>query len=153
MLSSRVFDIRERIFCPFLYLLIHDPSPNTLPLAVTSFALKHMETCCKFAPRFAIRHRHHGTLYAARVMFGMSLMLVAAVKSGRMEVPKQWREAVQISIAMLRYWELESPDLGEARIILQNFAQGLDTEGNHADFSEDNSGDQSDDDADTHISA
>lgn len=152
MLLGRVLDIRERLFRPFLYLLIHHPSHTTLPWAVASFALKGIEACSSCAFRCVIRHRRHGSWYAARLVFTTSLQLVAAVKSGRVEVPKRWRQAVQNSVAMLRYWEMESPDLREARIILQDILQGLDMVGDHAHFGDDNSGGDGDDDADTHIS-
>lgn len=82
----------------------------------------------------------------------MSLVIVAAVKSGRMRVPKRWRQAVQSSIATLRYWELESPDLREARIILQDIMEGLDMERNHVDFSDDHNGAQNSDGSNTNIS-
>lgn len=58
-------------------------------------------------------------------MFLKSLLLIAAVKSGKIHVPGSWRRGVGLCIAGFKFWEREAPDLCEARSVLESLLQEL----------------------------
>lgn len=58
-------------------------------------------------------------------MFLKSLLIVAAVKSGKVQVPGLWQQGVNLCIAGFKFWELEAPDLREARQVLENLVANL----------------------------
>lgn len=66
-------------------------------------------------------------------MFAKALLLLAAVKSGKIVVPSEWRASVLVAMTSLKYWESEAPDLHEARLTLETILRDLDGEG-QADF-------------------
>jgi hypothetical protein len=125
VLHARLFDFRERIYRPFLYLAIHYPSTDLIQQTLAPYVQRCVEACMTFLLRGTPRHRHHGTWYENRSMFLKSLLLIAAVKSGHVCIPHLWRQGVDACIAGFRFWELESPDLRESRLILQNLLAEL----------------------------
>ena len=119
MLSARALELRERVWRPFLFTAIHaeegafqDPQTEECAALALSLVFQGIE-------QFRIKHRHHGSWYAARQGFANALMVLAAAKSGRFELREDWVSMVTLVQSHLRYWEAEAPDLRSARMILQ----------------------------------
>lgn len=125
VLLARLVDFRERIYRPFLYLAIHYPATDAIQQTLEPYVQSCVEACLAFLQRGTPRHRHHGTWYENRGMFLKSLLLIAAVKSGHVYTPDLWRQGVDACIAGLQFWELESPDLRESRLVLQSLLSDL----------------------------
>ncbi|KAF2448339.1 hypothetical protein P171DRAFT_353501 [Karstenula rhodostoma CBS 690.94] len=127
-LQARALEIKERIYRPFLYRMIcqkdsHDISEqNALRLFVTVHAI----TCSKLIQQWNVRHRHHGTWLMSRQSFACALLLLAGRRAGIEVLPdEQCSESVQASIATLKFWEDEAPDLKASRQILQDIHDQL----------------------------
>lgn len=120
VLHARLPDLRERIYRPFLYLAITHPSDDLLQQRLAPYVQKCIEACLTFLLRGTPRHRHHGTWYENRAMFLKSLLVIAAMKSGKVHLPIVWREGIGLCIAGFKFWESESPDLRESRMILES---------------------------------
>lgn len=126
-LQARALEIRERIYRPFLFLVIHQELARSTLTPLRPFVQEHTATCLRLIRQWNIRHRHHGTWLMIRQSFASALLLVAARKAGLSEVSEeQCEEAVQMSLSTLRYWEKEAPDLRASRLILEDIVQALD---------------------------
>ena len=87
---------------------------------------QHAKTCAQLIQHWNIRHRHHGTWLMSRQSFASALLLLAGTKAGISAIPKeQCENSVQSSIATLRFWEQEAPDLKASRQILEDMYQRL----------------------------
>lgn len=117
-LEARNMDIRERIWRPFLFIAIHSSADIEQDQTVQSCAATALSLVCRIIRQFCIKHRHHGAWYAARHIFACALILLAAAKSGRVQMPPDWPELVALSEIHLSYWEDECTDLGVARKVL-----------------------------------
>lgn len=142
MLQGRFLELRERVWRPFLYLVIHEPPPppsgpgqGSLQNQSTAktYAGKCLDLCIKSIHHVPSKHRHHGAWYGSRKLFTKALLLLAAVKSRKIVVPSEWRASVIAAMKGLKYWESEAPDLQEARLTLGSILRDLDGEG-QADF-------------------
>jgi hypothetical protein len=51
-----------------------------------------------------------------------ALLLLAAVRSQRLRVPDEWREAVRLSVETLKFWGEEASDLRWASTALERIA-------------------------------
>ncbi|KAH6611694.1 hypothetical protein C7974DRAFT_407198 [Boeremia exigua] len=127
MVHTRFPDILERIYRPFLYLAIHLPDGSPAQQLIGPHVEKCLEACLQHAARGSGRHRHHGTWYQNRSVFTKSLLLLAAVRSRRVNVPAGWRETVHQTTIGLRFWQKEAPDLGRAADILQKLLHNIET--------------------------
>jgi len=59
-----------------------------------------------------------------RQSFASALLLMAARKAGVEQASfEACKEAVQLSLSTLRYWEQEAPDLRASRLILEAIAK------------------------------
>lgn len=125
VLHARLFDFRERIYRPFLYLALHHPAEDGVHQTIAPFVQRCVGACLACLLRGTPRHRHHGTWYENRGMFLKSLLIVAAIKSGKVQVPDLWQQGVNLCIAGFKFWELEAPDLREAREVLENLVATL----------------------------
>ena len=119
LLRGRFLGLRECIWRPFLYVMIHTtPAASELP-AIELYAQRCVELAIQHIDHLANKHRHHGTWYAARQLFTKGLVILAAVKSGKIKVPAGWENSMNLVISTLRYWEDEAPDLRMARQSLE----------------------------------
>lgn len=127
-LQARAFEIRERIYRPFLYLMIHSSKGTSDCDMFHPFVRLHAATCSKLIHHWNIRHRHHGTWLMARQSFASALLLLAAQKAGlHEEIGGRYEASVQSSLSTLRYWENEAPDLQAARLILEDIIRRMNT--------------------------
>lgn len=131
--------MKALLYRPFLYLAVHstERSSPSISAAFEGLVKKALESCVEFISGRGMTHRHHGTWYALRECISMSLMLVAASRSGlitrispspdEMVQDSIYGRAIQICIEQLRYWEAESPpDIMRAREILEGLYGSLD---------------------------
>lgn len=128
LLQVRLLEFRELIHRPFLYLAIHESTTSSVRQTIDPYVQRCLDACVQNTLRGSHRHRHHGTWYQNRIIFGEALLILAAVKSRRVDVPPIWRDAVNNSISGLKFWELEAPDLQRARVILQMIVDDIDNE-------------------------
>lgn len=125
-LQARAFEIRERIYRPFLYLMIHKDIEAPERDSLRPLVRLHAATCSKLIQQWNVRHRHHGTWLMARQSFTSALLLLAARRSGLHEIPEeQYEKSVQSSLSTLRFWENEAPDLKASRLVLEDIVQQL----------------------------
>ncbi|KAL4761723.1 uncharacterized protein BDW70DRAFT_149773 [Aspergillus foveolatus] len=109
-LHARYLDLRERIWRPFLYLAAHSsPQDPNLPIYI-QHASQCLDTIFKHILNCSIKHRQHGSWFAARNIFTKGLLVLVAAKSPIIAMP---------------YWEAEAPDLRAARHILQHICQSV----------------------------
>ena len=121
-IHSRTLSFREWIHRPFLYYVVHQPADDPyLPLALP-LAQKSLELCMEGQRISYPYHRHHGTWFIGRVMLTRALMILAAARSGRLEAPGDWPEAVEVTVKTLRWWEGEAPDFKLAAEVLESLA-------------------------------
>lgn len=136
---GRSVNMRALLYRPFLYLAVHSterPNADT-SVALEGFVRKALDACVELISGRTMTHRHHGTWYVLRASMSMSLMLVAASRSGLItQISPQtdgvdqdniYGRAVQICIEQHRYWEEESPpDIRRAREVLEGLYQSAD---------------------------
>lgn len=118
MLRARFIDFQERIWRPFLYIQIHTHLPQEDLSTIKVYAEKCVELIQQSLRHASVKHRHHGSWYGARGVFTKSLMLLAAVQSGNVEISSDWTRLIEMSLNLLEYWEGEAPDLRVARLAL-----------------------------------
>lgn len=136
---GRTGNMKALLYRPFLYLAVHSTERTNLNknAAFEGLVRKALQSCVEFISGRGMTHRHHGTWYALRECISMSLMLVAASRSGlitRLSPSAEgvvqdniYGRAVQICIEQLRYWEAESPpDIMRAREILEGLYRSAD---------------------------
>lgn len=128
MLDGRFLSLNERIWRPFLYLAIHHQYTGEDQITVSNYAQKCLDLLVQSIDHGAIKHRHHGAWYMCRQMFTMALLLLAAVKSRKIDMPMDWRPKVEMVLSVLKYWELEAPDLCHARSVLESALVSLGVE-------------------------
>lgn len=125
-LQARAFEIKERIYRPFLFRIIHQPLEESERVTLQSFVQIHALTCIKLIQQWDIRHRHHGTWIMARQSFASALLLLIAQKAGLLDsLKKECEQIVKLSISTLRYWEAEAPDLKASRQVLEDIIEQL----------------------------
>ncbi|KAI6747664.1 hypothetical protein HG530_015772 [Fusarium avenaceum] len=125
-LQARAFEIKERIYRPFLFRIIHQPLEESERATLQSFVQTHALTCIKLIQQWDIRHRHHGTWIMARQSFASALLLLIAQKAGLLDsLRKECEQIVNLSISTLRYWEAEAPDLKASRQVLEDIIEQL----------------------------
>jgi hypothetical protein len=125
-LQARAFEIKERIYRPFLFRIIHQPLEESERVTLQSFVQTHALTCIKLIQQWDIRHRHHGTWIMARQSFASALLLLIAQKAGLLDsLRKECEQSVNLSILTLRYWEAEAPDLKASRQTLEDIVEQL----------------------------
>lgn len=130
-LHARIFEVRERLYRPFLYITISSPRDTILPNEIVSFARNCVGTCVAYCAQERNLHRHHGTWYHTRQLFRMGLLILAAAKSQRVDLPEDWPRAVRNAIAQLTYWENEAADVRKSREILQAILQEIEEQQSH----------------------
>ena len=118
MLQARFLDLRERIYRPFLYIVIHNNPIPAEQATVMACARRCLELVFLYIRHSGIKHRHHGSWYVARQLFAKSLLVLAAVKSGQIIISEDWSASLAQNLRCLKYWEDEAPDLYMARTVL-----------------------------------
>lgn len=120
MLKGRVYHLYMLLYRPFLFIAVHSGNGPIDPW-IDPFVQKCLKNCfghtCGQVK--TIKHRHHGTWFAARLLLSDGLMILAAVKCKNINVPHGWPQQIQIVVSYLSYWEEEAPDLLKARLALQ----------------------------------
>ncbi|KAF7596822.1 hypothetical protein BBP40_012422 [Aspergillus hancockii] len=138
-IANRLLEIRLWLYQPFLYYAIHHPistgqgaceaqccalpseeltNISTLVQSGLNCALKILEARC-------LRHRHHGIWFDLRALVTSSLIVIAAVKSGNLDVPGIDRQVglkcrFGTTLEALDYWEEEASDIKKARRVLED---------------------------------
>ena len=126
-LQARAFEIKERIYRPFLFRMVHQPLEESERAILQPFVQIHALTCIKLIQQWNIRLRHHGTWLMVRQSFASALLLLIAQKSGLVDSLKnECQQSVNLSILTLRYWEAEAPDLKASRQMLEDILAHLD---------------------------
>ncbi|EXJ77958.1 hypothetical protein A1O3_09117 [Capronia epimyces CBS 606.96] len=118
-IRGRAMGSREFIHRPFLYYVVHQPPDDRVWPQVVVRARRCLEFCVENALYAYPHQRHHGTWYVARACLTRALLLLAAGRSGKIDLPNRWREAIDLSMLTVQQWYDESPDLRKGASILQ----------------------------------
>ncbi|KIW35701.1 uncharacterized protein PV07_02385 [Cladophialophora immunda] len=127
-LQARFAEVKERIFRPFLYIVIHRPGPGVQDRGRRQLVQKHISACLQLIQHWNTTHRHHGTWLMVRQSFAAGLLLVAAHRSGLTDgeiSDAAFSDTMRTCIGTLRYWEREAPDLRASRLILEEMTADL----------------------------
>lgn len=121
MLWLNYVDLRERIWRPFVYLAVHDSTPETDTSLVSAGAQKCLDMCFQTLEGARLKHRHHGLWLTIRCMFSKALLIIAAAKSeNNLEMPEDWQRRVEEFQDYMRYWEEEAPECKGIRLALES---------------------------------
>lgn len=120
MLRLNYVDLVEKIWRPVLYVAIHDEVPAADTSAVNVASAKCLDMCFELLEGGRLKHRHHGCWLTIRCMFSTALVILAAVKSRKVDVRSDWAWFIHVFQSYLRYWEQECPDLEAMRTGLAN---------------------------------
>lgn len=117
ILRARIGYVQDVISWPFVYALVHDgvePDSTTVRKWTTKGLSCHMQKLQNHRVQFY--YRHHGTWLMIRSCARSAGILIAAAKQGfwDMQLPDNWREAVDSTIQMLDFWRPYVIDLQEA---------------------------------------
>ncbi|KAM5345649.1 hypothetical protein ACJ41O_011510 [Fusarium nematophilum] len=123
--KNRALTAREWIHRPFLFYVIHQPPEDPYYESAMPLARRCLELCVKHLFRTYGHHRHHGTWYIGRACMTRSLVLLAAEKSGRVDMPEGWRDALEIARWTMRRWSGEAPDLHWALAVLDGVVRSV----------------------------
>ncbi|PMD33104.1 hypothetical protein L207DRAFT_399121, partial [Hyaloscypha variabilis F] len=119
---NRLLEMRFWLFQPFLYHVIHcDPlhAESQHSADIQSLVEAAMECNVETVRNRTLRHRHHGIWFDIRAVITASFTVIAAAKSGRVEVAPEWEDRIKLVIATLAFWEGESPDVRKSREVLE----------------------------------
>jgi hypothetical protein len=119
-IRGRALSCRELIHRPFLYYVVHQPPDESFSPEVMARAKTCLELCVENAFHAYPHHRHHGTWYVARTSLTRALLLLAAARSRKIELPESWRYSVEVSMLTVQKWCNESTDLKRAASMIQN---------------------------------
>lgn len=118
LLRARSLELRERIWRPFLFRVIHAERRDAEEPRNLEYAARSLSLIFQYMDLLSIKHRHHGSWYGARQLFTKALLILAAAKSGKIPLPEDWISRIELVQVELEYWEVESPDLRMARLTL-----------------------------------
>ena len=142
--QNRILEMRSWLYQPFLYYAIHHPNNRKTggvaasPLSTEQdHVLRNLislavECNLKILETRSLLHRHHGIWFDLRALVTALLLLIAAARSGHVEMPKglfKIPDAVDPRLGKspfdnafraLRFWEDESLDIHESRLLLQD---------------------------------
>jgi len=124
-LRMRYWWIVSTLYRPFLYHLIHHPTPPPAQAKkMRDYASKGLEIDTNFILSNVITHRHHGAWLVIRAVTANSLVLGAAGKAG-MGMPGRWRDAITAAKEFLTYWESEVRDAGALKRVVEAVERGV----------------------------
>ena len=125
MLKARFLELRERIWRPFLFIVIHAENKEAEDAQNLEYAARSLYLACEYIEQMTIKHRHHGSWYGARQSFTKALLILAAAKSGRIILREDWLSYIEHVQVKLKYWEGEAPDLRIARMALAEISADI----------------------------
>lgn len=124
-MHNRALACKEWIHRPFLYYVLHKaPEDPDLPLALP-LAERCIELCIEHQLRCFPHHRHHGTWLVARTSLSRALLILAAMKSGKVTIPDMAREALEHARWTVSLWSAEAPDLKWGLAVLDDLMHSL----------------------------
>ena len=141
MVRGRTLEIQSWLYCPFLYYAIHHPPSDPYRLLIEPFVEKALVCGSAHIRGLEARHRHHGTWYEMRAATMAALCILAAAKSGVVDMKDGigagagrgeiwggmgeggWRETVTRMIGILGFWEGEAADLTRAKGLLEELLE------------------------------
>lgn len=126
MIYGRYLDIKSHLYRPFLYYAVHhrDCNPDVRQI-VEPLAQKGLRSIVRLTDIGMFYHRHHGTWLSCRQLTSISLLLLAASKSGLIpgllsDSSGEFGHSFNICLDVLKYWESESPDIVRAREVVES---------------------------------
>ncbi|KAK5677990.1 hypothetical protein LTS10_009874 [Elasticomyces elasticus] len=114
MMLLNYFDLRERIWRPFVYVAVHSVSSPEDQEIIAMCATLCLNLSFEMIEGSTVKHRHHGCWLTARCLVTKALLIIAAAQSARVEIRPDWRRHVHGLQTYLQYWQVEAPDLGSA---------------------------------------
>jgi hypothetical protein len=121
MIRARMLEIKSWIFRPFLFYAVHRGPDDIQQAIVKPLVDQAIVHNIRLIESSSIRHQHHGIWYTCRVSASAALAILAAVRSGHIQVPLGWEDSIQLAIETLVVWEPNAPgDLRKARTVLSD---------------------------------
>ncbi|KAK9236405.1 hypothetical protein V1525DRAFT_217083 [Lipomyces kononenkoae] len=125
-LQERVFEVKSWLYRPFVYYAIHNGLGKGTGYNIEEYVHKAITCCLHVIQSKHIRHRHHGTWFASRMVLCAALLIIAAVKAGGIiDYLLDWHDLVNQAISSLEYWESESRDLAKGKTVLKHLLSQL----------------------------
>lgn len=118
--QGRGISCREWIHRPFLYYAIHQPAEDPIMPQIMPLAQECLRLCVEWQSNVLPYHLHHGTWYQARSSATRALLLIAAFRSGTIEMPLNWKHTVQLALNCLQHWARDGSDIAQAADSVQS---------------------------------
>lgn len=124
VLHRRYLHFSYLLYHPMVYIVIHGSSDE--PHFPTSITLARK--CLTYSAEIIGRHhedhwRHGGLWFTLRTSFRAALSILAAIRSGIIDVPTDWQMLLQKVIKQHRSWENEATNIKWMRHILESLFQ------------------------------
>lgn len=107
-ISMRKLALRECLFRPFLFRVVHSPTQHA---AVHEYARECVESCPEESRRLLAKHHHHGSWFAGRAALRCGMSLIAAFRAEFTGMPPDWTSAVEHGIHVNEQWAEKEADL------------------------------------------
>ncbi|KAK5721136.1 hypothetical protein LTR15_007100 [Elasticomyces elasticus] len=127
MMLLNYFDLRERIWRPFVYVAVHSVSLPEDQEIISMCATLCLNLSFEMIEGSTVKHRHHGCWLTARCLVTKALLIVAAARSARVEMRPDWKRHVHGLQTFLQYWQVEAPDLGSASCAITTLLANMDS--------------------------
>ena len=110
-----------------MYIAVHYEIPPAASHFVVEYVQKAIACSFHIGQAKPIRHRHHGTWLALRMVLSTTFAMLAALKvGGLVDYLVDWRDVIEDAAAAMEYWEEESPDMAKGKEIIRYLLKQID---------------------------
>lgn len=114
-----------------MYIAVHYDIPPASSDVVVEYVQKAVACSFHIGQAKPIRHRHHGTWFALRMVLSTTLALLATLRvGGLVDYLVDWREVIEDAAAAMEYWEEESPDVAKGKEVIRYLLNQIDEDHN-----------------------
>ncbi|KAK9234056.1 hypothetical protein V1525DRAFT_88628 [Lipomyces kononenkoae] len=125
-LQARLLEVKSWLYRPFVCQAVHYGLGQGTGYNIEEYVHKAITCCLHVIQSKHIRHRHHGTWFASRMVLCAALLIIAAVKAGGIiDYLLDWQDLVNQAISSLECWESESRGLAKGKSVLEDLLSQL----------------------------
>ena len=114
--------LKTALYQPFLYCLLHHQVANPQSHAsVLLLAQKCLQNCVEALGNMSTisnQWRHGGAWFSLRGVFQNALILLATVRSRKLDAPEGWEVLIEQVLEALGAWEEEASDIRWMKFVL-----------------------------------